>query len=83
MEILMTAAVPVPLSETFAGLVWFPALCVMDKGREDCPNAAGENRTTTDFDWLGIRLKAPPPETTENGVGSVPTLPVSVPVELL
>ena len=79
----MAAAVPVPLSETFAGLLWFPALCVIDRAPENGPAAVGENRTTTDFDWPGIRLMAPPPETTENGAESVPTLPVSVPVELL
>jgi hypothetical protein len=53
----------------------------MDKVPENVPVAAGENRTVTDFDCPGVRLKAPPPLTIEKGAERVPTVPLSVPVD--
>jgi len=57
------------------------ALCVMDKVPENGPVVTGKNRTVTDFDCPGVRLKAPPPLTTEKGAERDPTLPVKAPVE--
>jgi hypothetical protein len=53
----------------------------MERFVEAGPAAADENRTVTVFDWPGVRLKAPPPLTTENGAARVPTFPVNVAVE--
>ncbi len=58
------------------------ALCVMGRFTEAAPAAVGENRTVTVADWPGVKLKAPPPLTTENGSVKVPTLPVRVAFEL-
>ena len=73
--------IPVPLSGTVMGLVSFVALCVMERFAEPAPAVVGENWTVMGIDCPGVRLKAPPPVTIENGVVSVPTLPVNVAVE--
>ena len=54
----------------------------MYKVPENGPVVTGKNRTVTDFDCPGVRLKAPPPMTTEKGAVRLPTVPVKVPVEL-
>ncbi len=54
---------------------------MIDKTPDDSPGAPGENRTVTDFDCPGVRLKVPPPLSTEKGATRLPTLPAKVPVE--
>ena len=52
-EMLMVGGSPLtpePFKGRLTGLLWFLALCVIDKVPENVPAAVGENRTTTDFD---------------------------------
>ena len=73
---------PVPLSATVTGLLWFVALCVMERVAGAGPAVVGENCTVTVTDCPGDRLNAPPPLTIEKGAEGVPTLPVKAAVEL-
>ena len=76
------ALIPVPLNATTTGLLWFVALCVIERLAEAAPAIVGENFTVTVTDCPGDRLNAPPPLTIEKGAERVPTLPVRAAVEL-